>query len=367
MKNLSNTIVWCATQLLFSGLVQMQQYSKIGATLLAILVFFSCAKDDQDHWLIPLQEVIDGGVGKDGIPALTDPASTLATQVTFLDDEDLVLGIEHEGEIFAVPHEILDWHEIVNLSLGNTAVTYCPLSGSGFGVSRAIRSQITTFGVSGYLYDNNLIAFDRLTESNWSQMKMLCVNGELSSTEFEFKALLQMKWSSWISMFPNSQVVNRNTGYTRDYGEYPYGNYKTNPDYIIYPMSRDDDRLNRKEMVYGVNIAGHSRAYRITSFSTDPGLIHDELGGVKLILIGSQPGQYITAFERVLQDGTELNFTEVWDGDAVVMEDQEGTQWDVLGRGISGPRAGQRLTPVKGFMAYWFAFGTFYPDIEIYE
>lgn len=52
---------------------------------------------DSQNWLIPEAEVFDGGPGKDGIPALNDPAFVAASEIDYLEDEDLVLGYATEG------------------------------------------------------------------------------------------------------------------------------------------------------------------------------------------------------------------------------------------------------------------------------
>ncbi len=111
-------------------------------------------------WLIPQNEVRDGGPGKDGIPALQTPPRVSVDDPAnhYLEDEDLVLGYYYDGEIVAYPHDILDWHEIINDKVGGQAiaVTYCPLTGTGIGWERIIEEEETTFGVSGLLYNSNL-------------------------------------------------------------------------------------------------------------------------------------------------------------------------------------------------------------------
>ncbi|HKJ78148.1 MAG TPA: DUF3179 domain-containing (seleno)protein, partial [Prolixibacteraceae bacterium] len=70
-------------------------------------------------------------------------------------------------------------------------------------------------------------------------------------------------------------------------------------------------------------------------------------------------------FKRTFPDGTELNFEVVQGGLPVILEDNEGTTWNVFGRGISGPRTGEQLESVQQMMGYWFAFPAFNPNIGI--
>ena len=132
-------------------------------------------------WSIPSNQVFDGGPGKDGIPALVNPAMVSSVQANYLTDNDLVIGFKVGDDVRAYPHQILDWHEIINDVVGEQplAITYCPLTGTGIGWNRVISGNTTTFGVSGLLFNTNLIPYDRSTDSNWSQMKLECVNGQL--------------------------------------------------------------------------------------------------------------------------------------------------------------------------------------------
>ena len=80
-----------------------------------------------------------------------------------MEDSDRVIGIEVGGQYLAIPHNILWWHEIVNFDdLGVLlSVTYCPLTGSSMVFDRSAVVDGDSFGVSGLLFNNNLIMFNR--------------------------------------------------------------------------------------------------------------------------------------------------------------------------------------------------------------
>lgn len=169
------------------------------------------------QWDIPRDQVFDGGPGKDGIPALDNPALSNASESTYLSDDDLVLGYKNGNEMVAYPIRILDWHEIINDKVNGHAisVTYCPLTGTGIGWDRTIDGDETTFGVSGLLYNSNLIPYDRKTDSNWSQIKLNCVNGVLRGREILTFQLVETTWKTWRALFPDTKYVSISTGYNR--------------------------------------------------------------------------------------------------------------------------------------------------------
>jgi hypothetical protein len=82
---------------------------------------------------IRLEEIVWGGVAKDGIPALVDPAHIPAAEADWLEDDELVFGLALNGDVRAWPLRILDWHEMANDVVGGVpvALAYCTLCGSG--------------------------------------------------------------------------------------------------------------------------------------------------------------------------------------------------------------------------------------------
>lgn len=320
-----------------------------------------------DGWTIPLNEVYDGGPGKDGIPAISEPKFISVGEVDYLSDEDLVLGFMEGGEIRAYPHNILNWHEIVNDQVGDVylSVTYCPLTGTGIGWDRVIDGEITTFGVSGLLYNTNLIPYDRLTDSHWSQIRGDCVEGALKRKQIETHHLVETTWKTWKEMFPSSRVMSRETGYGRNYLVYPYAGYTLDDDFLLFPVSHSDSRLPNKERVHGIVISGSVRVYQFSEFGDQVIVKQDEFKNHDLVVVGSNKDNFIVSYLSDMDDGTKLEFKAVQGQYPVVMTDQECNMWDLFGRAVSGPREGTRLKSSGGFMGYWLAFAAFFPGAQI--
>ena len=355
----------------------------IQMVIVALLIFNGCDKDNtrsditdndsgQDNnatgWLIPRDQVLDGGPGKDGIPAIQNPDLIKANEATYLSDDDLILGFVDGNEARAYPHPILDWHEIVNddINSHSVSVIYCPLTGTGIGWDRMVNNHKTTFGVSGLLYNSNIIPYDRATDSNWSQLLLKSVQGQLAGTSVKTYNLIETTWDTWKKLYPSTWVLSAKTGHSRSYGRYPYGTYKTD-NRLIFPVRNSDDRLHHKERVLALIADQQARAYRFESFGEDISMITDEFDDNKIVVAGSNKLNLMVAFSRVLANGTLLHFEPVLHELPVILVDHEGTRWDVFGRGADGPRAGQQLVQPLQMMGYWFAFAAFYPNITIYQ
>jgi len=318
------------------------------------------------EWLIPASEVYDGGPGKDGIPALSNPNLLENELIDYMKDSDLIIGIKIDNQVRGYPHPILNWHEIINDQINENyfSVTYCPLTGSTIGINREIDGDITTFGVSGLLYNSNLIPYDRATNSNWSQMKMECVNGKLKGREFDFVPTFETNWATWKKMFPKAIVVSSNTGHERRYSYYPYGSYRGDES-LYFPVSNVNSELNLKERVHGIIENNKVYAFRFNLFADETKLFKKQIGGNNYLIVGNSTENFIVSFYNNLSGGTELNFEVVKNSLPIILTDNEGNKWDIFGYAVEGNRKGQRLTSTKSLIAYWFAWGAFYPDISI--
>ena len=312
------------------------------------------------EWSIPVAEVLDGGPGRDGIPALENPVMVTADNASILGDGDLVIGYKNGDDIRAYQHIILDWHEIVNDDIGDVslAITYCPLTGTGIGWNRVVDGKQTTFGVSGLLYQTNLIPFDRATKSNWSQILNESVNGSLSGSKAEVITLVETDWKTWKTMFPGTKLMSLDTGFSRTYGVYPYVDYKTNDSFFLFPTPKDS-RLPLKDRVHAIVDDGDAKVYQFSDFDSS-NIITDTFEGKNYLIVGNS--NFIASFELDASQNN-LDFIYVYDEtSSAIFQDTQGTQYNLFGEAISGS---SQLKASTSFMAYWFSIPAFYKT-EIY-
>jgi len=318
-------------------------------------------------WLIPSMEVYDGGPGQDGIPSIDQPQFTRAGDTTYLDASDRVVGVFVNGQYHAYPHRILDWHEVVNDAVDTDVfvLSYCPLTGSALAWDVSDDATNTEFGVSGLLYNSNLILYDRASGSRWSQMLQQSVWGDRSGERAEPIRVIETSWPTWQSMYPDSLVLTLETGFLRPYDVYPYSSYRTNSD-LIFPIEDLDDRLHPKRRVIGIHSNAASKVYQIDSFGSTTQAINDHFDGNPIVVVGNSDLDIAAIYSRELDDGTILDFSPVPNQLPVVMSDSEGNDWDIFGNAVSGPRTGVRLERTTSFTAMWFAWAAFFENTEIH-
>jgi len=295
-------------------------------------------------------EVRSGGPPKDGIPSIDDPVFVSARAGdAFLDDGDVVFGFAGEDDVRAYPQSILVQHEIVNDTLDGlpVSVTYCPLTGTAMGFERGD----TTFGTSGNLLNNNLVMYDRGTDSRWPQVLGTAISGDLEGESLHEFRLVWTTWGRWKATHPDTEVLSRDTGFARNYDRDPYGQYNPIGGYyrserLLFPPLSRDDRYGNKEVVLGARTPAGAIAFHAGSLA-DTGVLEGSLDGTTYTAV--HDARFGTGHVYRNPDGTDVTL----DGNRAT-----------VGGESSAPDA-LPLDRVYAFDAMWFAWVGFYPETEV--
>ena len=304
---------------------------------------------------IRLEEILWGGVPKDGIPALTNPALITPAEATWLTADELVFGVEIDGDARAYPLRILDWHEMLNDVVGGVPVTlaYCTLCGSGilYDTRVAGRSEPFVFGSSGFLYRSNKLMYDQATHSLWNQFTGRPVVGPLTGSGIELAVLplTIASWQDWHAAHPATKVLSLETGHQRDYtpGQ-PYGDYFASAE-LMFPVLVPDQRLAPKDYVFGLRAEGARKAWPLAAFAGGR-VLNERVGEVPVVLVGDAASRTVRAYRS--------------DGRRFAAGAEEGTlqagdeRWRIEESALVGPQ-GERLARLPGHIAYWFAWQAF--------
>ncbi|MBI2480856.1 MAG: DUF3179 domain-containing protein [Planctomycetia bacterium] len=242
---------------------------------------------DLSQTTVPVAEIFAGGPPKDGIPALSNPTLVAAREATYLYNADRVIGVVVGSDARAYPLRILDYHEIVNDEVGKLpiAVTYCPLCDSCAVFDRRTELGKREFGVSGLLYNSNVLMYDRggRPESLWSQVMTEGVSGPAARKSLKALPLELTTWKEWRTRNPETKVLSIETGHRRDYSRSPYTGYFDIPQ-LMFPAKPANDQLSAKARVLGVWTGTKARAYPESAFGLDRTWIEDTLDGKTIVL-----------------------------------------------------------------------------------
>lgn len=201
---------------------------------------------------IPLEDVLNGGPRKDGIPAINEPSfTTIQNAPNWLQDDGLGILVQHNQTQRYYPYGILNWHEIVNDTIDelNISVTFCPLCGTAIVYDRQISEDtITNFGVSGKLWESNLLMYDQETETLWSQFIGEAVVGDLTGQKLKTINSDIITFNQLKQNFPQAQVLSDQTGFNRAYDFSPYGDYDINDTLFFSASGSSESEFQLKEL-----------------------------------------------------------------------------------------------------------------------
>jgi hypothetical protein len=317
--------------------------------------------------LIDVNQLRSGGPPPDGIPAIDDPRFDVAGDVDWLADDEAVLVLELDGRTRAYPVQIMIWHEIVNDIYGDrpVAITYCPLCNSAIAFDRVIDGQTLSFGTSGLLLNSDLVMYDRQTESLWPQLEFRAVAGALTGAELDPLALQTVAWEEFRDANPDAQVLNRDTGFSRDYGRNPYVGYDEEGSEPFLFDGEPDPRLPPKAPVIGLFPDDDPVAIPTEALLDGPEQVRDVVVWIT--------GQAASALDRgavasgrltptvAAYDAQGYTFT----GADTVTDEQTGSTWNPDGLAVDGPLAGTQLEQVPAVTTLWFAWAAFQPDTVV--
>lgn len=318
--------------------------------------------DSERKTEIRLDEIRWGGVRQDGIPPLRRPRMISAAEADYLDDGNIVFGIEVNGDARAYPKRILAWHEMFVDTVGNVPVVgvYCTLCGSMILYKSEHDGVNHELGTSGFLYRSNKLMYDRETQSLWSTLWGKPVVGPLvgQGIELELMSVVTTTWDAWRARHPDTRVLSLDTGYVRDYSEgAAYREYFAT-DELMFGVPKLDGRLKNKDEILGILVGrpGVTPLAIASEYLRNNPVYHDTVGEQELVVLTDRSGAH-----RVYES-EGVRFTD-WDQDSSVI-DSQGGRWtlDEVRLESSDGRIRNRLPAHR---AFWFGWYAAYPHTRL--
>ncbi len=132
-----------------------------------------------------------------------------------------------------------------------------------------------------------MVPYDVQTGSLWSQLLQQAITGPLAGTQLEILPVEHTTWKDWVQRHPQTLVLTKNTGFTRDYGFDPYRDYLE----IGTPIFRrpakgfkSKVKLPAMERVLGVQMNGQFKAYSFSFLKRQASPIVDEVAQRQVLI-----------------------------------------------------------------------------------
>ncbi len=225
---------------------------------------------------------LHGVLPRDAIPAIDEPEFESADQAALrMADDELVIGLVGGREQRAYSTWQLDVHEIVNDDFEGQpiAVTWRPLCGTGIVYARTVGGRSLTFGVSGLLFRDALVMYDRETDTLWTQIDGRAIKGPLVGQTLRPLPAVHATWKQWRALYPNSLALRKRNEFRS-----AYENYNRDPRRLgIFGRRDADARLPPKTRILGIRADDAATAFPVAEIRRAR-IVNTQVGGLAVVL-----------------------------------------------------------------------------------
>ncbi len=227
--------------------------------------------------------------------------------------------------------------------------------------TRSVEDKEIELGISGKLYKDALVMFDRQTGTLWTQVDGSALRGPLSGHRLVELPAMQTTWKVWKSLHPDTLVLRKPASVRAS----PYADYFNDPNRRGLSGTRGDKRLEGKALIVGLSAEDDAVAVPLSALEKRQA-VEVQLSGEPVVVFYSLEEQTATAF-RARVSGRRLTFRVRRQAKRHIFEDMEsGSQWSPLdGRAVAGPLKDARLDPVPYLQSYWYAWSAYRPQTRI--
>lgn len=329
-----------------------------------ILLIYSCSNESGNsvidstdtgtgyQWVIPAGTV----TGSFNLfPLAQNPTFSKVSDVNFLSDDALVAMISFNNEIRVYPYQYISTYESVNdiIDGKNISMTYCPITKSALCWNTNFKGEDFVIRASGYLLNDNVVLYDEQSDTYWSQMLTSSIKGKYAKQDNETFNFIETTWKTVKNYFKDALVFTNTS---------------------IDNTSSSTNKIAVKDFEVGESVYGilNKRAktsseihiYKYNEFENEIKIYQTRVNvGGNVIVIGSNEHHFITSF---IKDNNTI-YTALQGSFPIVMEDDNGNQWDLFGMAVSGPNKGHQLESPVGFVALGWAWKAFYSDFVFNE
>jgi thiol-disulfide isomerase/thioredoxin len=295
-------------------------------------------------------------------PPLERPAVRPAGDATHMRDEDLVFGLTVGGQERAYPWWVAKNYHVVDDVVGGVpiVVAFCEQCSGAAAFRRTLDGRVLAFEVAG-VYNGTIILRDRETRTLWAPFSGRALEGRLAGRTLERVPLSFTRWDEWRARHPRGDVAWAAASAREGHGSW----YEPGKWGIVSEMGSTlqawDPRLPENELVYGIEATG--KAYPLRWLRARKGIANDTSGSVPVVVVASGPLD-VAAFDRRV-GGRTLTFRPPAGSQAVMNDEETGSDWSGQGEALAGALQGQRLNAIDGYVVEWHVWSAYNPGAEV--
>ena len=218
-------------------IVQLRIFRDMSRSLIGDGVHVASYQFDTSNLIGDADLLVPTALPRNGQPALSEPETWTPTEIDQRNAEpfkrvvtsrDMVIGVAINGEARAYPVRVMNWHEVVNDTLGGQAITitFSPLTRAAAVYRRELNGKTAAFAYSGLLYNHGLLIYDRQPEpadsSLWLQLGGQAIAGPSAGKALQALPFRLTTWARWREAHPQSDLVRGLFNFRKRYKRSPY-------------------------------------------------------------------------------------------------------------------------------------------------
>jgi hypothetical protein len=229
--------------------------------------------------------------------------------------------------------------------------------------ARTVEEKVIELAVSGKLYKDALVMYDRETDTLWTQVDGSALRGPLEGRQLEPFPARQTTWGVWKRLHPNTVALTKPAGIRGS----PYADYFTDPERRGLFGTRGSEKLEGKAMVVGVHAGDDAVAVPVNKLERKP-VAQFDLAGEPMVVYYGRAEKTAAAYSARVEDRVLLFRVTTHDGREWLEDEQTKSRWDpLLGRAVAGPYEGQQLESLAYLHSYWYAWSAYQRETRLVE
>ena len=327
---------------------------------------------------------------KDEIKSLDFPKfiSKKDASYEFFEHEPAIV-VNIGGEARAYPLSILTLYEMCNDSIGGKQimVTYCPLCNAALVFNRHLTSKkdsigkLFHYGISGLLIHNDMVMYDKETESWWGQLTGECIAGAHAGAVLKMFPSLLISLKDFFDRYPNGKILSPMAikQYIQKKGHRPFHHLEHNDSLSsnFYLPEKVDHRLPPLEHVLAIHFLDFRKIYPFHELAKKL-VLHDIVEKSKIVIFYHEQTVSVldedilskakkigsaTAFLTYI-DGVDYTFKRYGN---YFIDEQTNSKWGITGYCMEGVLKGKQLNILPHTNHFAFAYLAFFPKVAIYK
>jgi len=352
----------------------------------ALHTAFSSAKPDAPVHAVAVLVVPSGSplteraAARSAIPAPTQQAKPMpyeavhkpdfvaASEATFLQDDDILLGVTSGNIAKAYPAADLAQHGAVSDTVpdGPISVTWCGVCNTGLVFRSEVKGRTLHFQYDRMVGANE-VQKDLETGTSWQQATGEAIDGPLKGARLTLYPVVRTTWGEWRRRYPNTMVLKPLPGYAE---LMPSRSRRIKDITRVGPEGAPngaltlDTRLPARETVAGLEVDRESVAFPFSELRRAR-VVNDRVGGLPIVVVHQPTSDTTTAFESRV-NGKVLTFRPANDDASSVIDLETRSTWSAYGLCLEGPLKGTQLKQVILVPQFWFAWSQFHPGTRVF-